>query len=96
MSPAARRRRRPFDGPWTLSPRKLGVCSLACAPWAIVAAAIAARLNLDPAQIALVGVAVGYGALCLVAFCIMAWGMGLLILDAVVEPLARRMTRKPS
>lgn len=87
-----RRRRRPFDGPWKPHWPRIGCLTLACLPWALLGAAIAARLRLDPAMIALVGVAVGYGALCLATLCIMAWGLALLILDTVVVPLARRLS----
>jgi CHASE2 domain-containing sensor protein len=90
---AAPRRRRPFDGPWKPHWPRIGAALLSASPWAILGAAIAARLRMDPAHIALIGLAVGYGALCLVAFCLMAWGLGLLLLDAIVEPLARRFTR---
>lgn len=86
-------RRRPFDGPWKPHWPRIGALILTATPWAVIGAGVGMRLRVAPADLALIGLAVGYGALCLAALAFMAWSLALVILNTVVEPLARRFAR---
>lgn len=87
-------RRKLLDGPWLPNWTALTLWSAMPALWALIGAAWVWRP--DPATLTLVAVAAVYAALCAVAFAAMAWALGLLILDTVVDPIVRAFTRPRS